>query len=268
MPSKNLQPFTSREFFSTLLLLLTLLFSPVAFAQQYAVGQRVECDPLLLKKYFKPGVVIAPNPGEKLNGELVGISGKAYRVRLDDGPIAGSLCPVDNMRPAGDAPAQANVPAQPKAAAVAGAGRFGTRAPQTCPAVRNLPTTAQIAMLVRCDDENIRGNLITLDEQVSVQAARTRKYNEFADGYSTGIDTDAPVLPIRGSLESYQCAALSRYTNTGTVYDTDNTGKNCTVSTEKEISGTCFQTTFGDWRCHLNKRLDRSTTRFNQPPPR
>ena len=132
-----------------------------------------------------------------------------------------------------------------------------------------MPNAEQIKMLVECDDEHTSNNsLIYLDVNLAVQAAGTRRYSQFSDGYATTIDTSAPVLPIRGSLDSYQCAALSKYTNKGTTYDTDNTGKNCVISPNPHAQGTCYRTTFGDWLCHLAESTGSGTDRLNQPPPR
>ena len=131
-----------------------------------------------------------------------------------------------------------------------------------------MPNIEQIKMLVECDDEHTSNNsLMYLDVNLQVQAGATRRYTQFADGYATTIDTNAPVLPIRGTLDSYQCAPLSRYTNKGTTYDTDNTGKNCAVSPVRQAQGTCYRTTFGDWRCHLAESTSSATDRLNQPPP-
>jgi hypothetical protein len=164
----------------------------------------------------------------------------------------------------------AAVAQRPAAGAAAGGNRFGTRLPRTtCAPVRSMPNAEQIKALVQCDDEYHSNNeLIYLDQNLSVQAGGTRRYSQFSDGYATGIDTNAPVLPIRGSLDSYQCAALSKYTNKGTVYDTDNTGKNCVISPIRQAQGTCYRTTFGDWLCHLNENSETSMNKLDQPPPR
>jgi hypothetical protein len=251
-----------------------------AQAQGYAVGQSTQCDATGLHKYYQSGTVIAAHPGETFNGYAVG-SGYFYRVRIDGGDPEGTLCKAEDMKAAqAEAPAAAaaqrpaDAPVAPtramQAAPGAAGNRFGAREPRvSCAPVKSMPNTDQIKALVQCDDEyHSNNNLIYLDENLSVQAGGTRSYSQFSDGYATGIDTDAPVLPIRGSLDSYQCAPLSKFTNTGTVYDTDNTDKNCVITPIRQAQGTCYRTTFGDWLCHLNKGGVSSTDRRDQPPPR
>jgi hypothetical protein len=259
----------------------TALWPHTARAASFAIGQRVRCD-----IYFKqPGTVIAFHPGETFNGHPAG-SGYFYRIRIDGLDSDGQLCKAEDMKAeqaAAPPPAAAAVqrpavapaaPARPVQAAqqaVAGPGRFGTtRSPRmACSPVKSMPNREQIKMLVECDDEHAsNNNLIYLDVNLLVQAGATRRYTQFADGYATTIDTAAPVLPIRGSLDSYQCAPLSKYTNKGTTYDTDNTGKNCAVSPIRQAQGTCYRTTFGDWLCHLNESTSSATDKLYQPPPR
>ena len=255
-------------------------FANAAQAQSYAVGQRTQCDGTGLHKYYQSGTVIAAHPGETFNGYAVG-SGYFYRVRIDGGDPEGTLCKAEDMKAAQPAAPAAAVAQRPAIATVAPIGaqravpgaagnRFGARNPRiSCAPVKSMPNIDQIKALVQCDDEyHSNNNLIYLDENLSVQAGGTRRYSQFSDGYATGIDTDAPVLPIRGSLDSYQCAPLSKFTNTGTVYDTDNTGKNCVITPIRQAQGTCYRTTFGDWLCHLNEGGDSSTDKRNQPPPR
>jgi hypothetical protein len=262
---------------------LVVFWPHTARAASFAVGQRVRCD-----IYFnKPGTVIAFHQGETFNGHPAG-SGYFYRIRVDGLDPEGQLCKAEDMkaeqaptapavqppaavvqRPATAPTAPARTPqvAQP---AAAGPGRFGTtRTPRmTCPMVRSMPNAEQIKMLVQCDDEQAsNNNLIYLDVNLSVQAGATRRYTQFADGYATTIDTNAPVLPIRGSVDSYQCAPLSRYTNKGTTYDTDNSGKNCAISPIRQTQGTCYRTTLGNWLCHLAESGDTAKDRLNQPPP-
>ena len=256
------------------LALVTSFGSPAAAqAQKFAIGQRVRCD-----IYYKnPGTVIPFHPGETFNGYAAG-SGYFYRIRIDGLDPDGGLCKAEDMTAAAPAPvAAAPQPAasarlaQGAQPAPAGPGRFGTtRTPHmTCPKVRSMPNAEQIKALVECDDEHAsNNNLIYLDVNLQVQAGSTRRYTQFADGYATTIDTTAPVLPIRGTLDSYQCAPLSRYTNKGPTYDTDNTGKNCVISPVRQAQGTCYRTTFGVWLCHRAESPSSATDRLNQPPPR
>jgi hypothetical protein len=262
------------------------LFSPhPARAQGYAVGQRTQCDATGLHSNYRSGVVIATHPGETFNGYAAG-SGYFYRVRIDGGDPEGTLCKAEDMRAAqAAAPAAAarpqsaatRVTASPPAARAAaarpapvGGNRFGTRDARHCAPVRTKPTLEQIRALVQCDYESASDrerNLIYLDQNLMVQVGGTRPYSQFQDGYATGIDTTAQVIPITGSADTYQCAALSKYTNTGTVYDTDNTGKNCAVAPVRQVQGKCYRRTVGDWLCKLEQGTTSSVTKLNQPPP-
>lgn len=254
-----------------------------ASAQTYASGQRIQCDATGLHSSYHAGTVIAAHPGETFNGYAAG-SGYFYRVRIDGGDPEGTLCKAEDMRagqPAASTPLTASRPpaiapaapvrlARPAPVSVAG-NRFGTRDPRSCTTVRTKPNFEQIKALVQCEYESAShrdNNLLYLDQNLSIQVGGTRPYNQFSDGYATGIDTTAPVIPITGSADAYQCAALSKYANTGTVYDTDNTNKNCAISPVRQAQGTCYRRTVGDWLCHLYQVADSSITKLNQPPPR
>ena len=89
---------------------------------------------------------------------------------------------------------------------------FGTRAIRPCgEPVRSQPNPKEIETLIRCKFEKKSNDRITLVEDIRVEAGKTRAYNQFNDGYASGIDTDAKVLPIRGSLTTYQCNQLSKF---------------------------------------------------------
>ncbi len=102
-----------------------------------------------------------------------------------------------------------------------------------------------------------------------MQAGATRRNNHFADHMDVTIDPAAPVLPIRGSYDSYQCAVITvpKGGPGSTVYDTDNTGKNCQITPQHNATGSCFRTTFGDWKCNMQAAPDPSLGKYNQPPP-
>jgi hypothetical protein len=249
-----------------------------AQAATYAVGQHVECDPMSRQKYYQPGVVIPFHPGETFNGYAAG-SGYFYRVLLDGHADDGNLCKADNTRLAAAPPAAkqataapAATPPRPASAAqvsqASGGDRFGTREPRKCAPVKSQPNGEQIKSLIQCADEGqSTRDYRYLDENLTIQAGGTRRFIEFSDSGSTGIDTTAPVIPIRGSVDAYQCAPLSKYTNKGTTYDTDNTGKSCTISPVRNVSGTCYRTTFGDWQCHLPESMSGTQGLYNRPPP-
>lgn len=143
---------------------------------------------------------------------------------------------------------------------------FGTRAIRPCgEPVRSQPNTKEIEALVRCKVEQKTRDRITLIEDIKVEAGKTRAYNQFNDGYATGIDTDAKVLPIRGSLVSYQCNKL---VDDDGPYQKDNHGRNCLVVKQPRAEGTCYKTTFGDWTCGMQQLVDPSLFQHDQPPPK
>jgi hypothetical protein len=262
------------------------IHTSTAHAATYAVGQRVECDPMSQNKYYQSGVVIAFHPGETYNGYTAG-SGYFYRVRMDGGDADGMLCKADNTRLAAATSVRqpsigggsSAIPAAPASGArtmtggrlpqASGGARFGTREARKCAPQKTQPNVEQIKAILQCYDESqSTRDLMYLDENMSIQAGAPRRFIEFSDNGSTGIDTTAPVIPIRGSLDSYQCAPLSKYTNVGTTYDTDNTGKNCAVAPVRNRTGTCWRTTFGDWECRLNEAMSGTESHLNQSPPR
>jgi hypothetical protein len=279
-------------FAAVLAVVLAALCPPSAHAETYAVGQHVECDPMGQQKFYQPGVVIPFHPGETFNGYAAG-SGYFYRVLMDGRADDGMLCKADNTRRAAPPPAAkqavaapaprapsaytgaarpASTPPRPASAAqvaqASGGDRFGTREPRKCAPVKSQPNVEQIKALIQCGDEGqSTRDYRYLDENLTIQAGGTRRFIEFSDSGSTGIDTTAPVIPIRGSVDSYQCAPLSKYTNKGTTYDTDNTGKSCTISPVRNVSGTCYRTTIGDWRCHLPESMSGTQGLYNRPPP-
>jgi hypothetical protein len=144
--------------------------------------------------------------------------------------------------------------------------RFGTREPMACgDPVRSKPNEQQIKDLIRCKKENVTREYVTLIEDIKVETGGMRAYNQFSDGYATSIDTAEKVMPIRGSLTSYQCNPLT--TVKKSVYDVVNVGKNCLVVKQQHAEGKCFKTTFGDWWCGMQENVPSSNFEHDQPPP-
>lgn len=153
-------------------------------------------------------------------------------------------------------------------ASAQGEPRYGTRAIHVCgPPVRTQPNAQQIAALVQCNFEKKSNDRISLMEAITVQAGGLRAYNQFSDGYASGIDTSAKVLPIRGSLTTYQCNVISKPGPVRGPYDTDNSGKNCLVVRQPKAEGKCYKTTFGDWWCGMSQQVPPEDFLMNQAPP-
>ena len=147
---------------------------------------------------------------------------------------------------------------------------FGTRSIRGCgEPVRSKPNTQEIEALVRCTFEGKTGSRITLVEDIKVQTGGTRAYNQFSDGYATSIDTDAKVMPIRGSMTTYQCNKLSKFTKAQDgPYYVENANRNCLVVKQPNAEGKCYKTTFGDWKCSMQESIGPENYLADQPPPR
>ena len=144
---------------------------------------------------------------------------------------------------------------------------FDTRAIKPCgDPVRSQPNTKEIEALIRCNFEKKMSDRIYLVEDIKVQAGGTRAYNQFSDGYATSIDTNAKVLPIRGSLTTYQCNPLSKFSKAlAGRYYVDNTNESCLISRQPDAEGKRFKTTFGDWWCGM-QQLNGPASTYGPPP--
>ena len=135
---------------------------------------------------------------------------------------------------------------------------YGTRPPRTCEKVRSVPTVPQIQALVQCNFEYTTSSAIALLEDVKVEVGGMRAYNALLDANASGIDTDAKVMPIRGSMVQYNCSNIKG--NPGSE------GHNCSVVRKPRAEGKCYKTTFGDWACGMSDAYDISGE-YRQPPP-
>ncbi|MGI8467905.1 MAG: hypothetical protein ACR2N3_05580 [Pyrinomonadaceae bacterium] len=142
--------------------------------------------------------------------------------------------------------------------------KYGSRDPQTCadtktPA-RGAISAALATKYVICAQDGEQSSQLYLVENVKVTVGGGRPYNSFSDSYATSIDTTAPVYPIRGSLDKYQCDKVSAYM--------DNAKRNCTLYHEPKAEGKCYKTTFGDWYCSMHDLSNnQSNIEYNMKPP-
>lgn len=126
---------------------------------------------------------------------------------------------------------------------------WGTRAAATCPSVRQAPTLALAAALVRCNKESQSTSTgeswLVADLQVQVGGATS-----FAAMYNAvtmpDADTRKSVYPIRGSWTWSVC----KLRKDARIYGDPN--MNCRETPVTRATGACWQTTFGDWRCTMN----------------
>jgi len=124
--------------------------------------------------------------------------------------------------------------------------QFQTRNPRVCAKVTHVPSVAEAAIMVQCEQEansNTGGSspVFLLATDVVVQIGTPKAYNPGVDNYWDDIDPSAKVYPLRGSSTGYTCieAKLSP-------------GKNCSKSYGGEVGqGACWHTQFNEWRCRM-----------------
>jgi len=109
--------------------------------------------------------------------------------------------------------------------------------------VKSAPSAAQAAALVQCSKEGLSSQFATLAQDVHVDLGSPRPFQMGIDGYNNDIDSKAQVIPIRGSLTMYICDQVDNVMN--------NKGKNCHVTPTTKMTGMCYKTSFGDYRCEL-----------------
>lgn len=133
---------------------------------------------------------------------------------------------------------------------------FGARMPRKCDEVTHLPDQAEAAALVQCATENggeagAFRPMIYLWQNVRVRMGTSRPYAYNADSHSTGIDTTSPVYPIRVTGDQLSC-----------------TGKaTCSTRHADNSDGTCYKTTFGDWRCYFSQVFGVTNSDVELPAP-
>ena len=152
----------------------------------------------------------------------------------------------------------------PPPAGAAGEGKpYGARDPVTCgstaaPASGG-PSAAQAARYVACGVEKVSSGNLYLVSDVKVQVGAPRPFLPRVDS-GVDVDTSKQVYPIRGSFRRYICDPVSSYMG--------NAGKNCAYANETEAKGTCYRTSFGDWRCSMLDVMHAGLAAYHVPPPK
>ena len=123
---------------------------------------------------------------------------------------------------------------------------YQSRNPRICAPVTSPPNVAQAAALVQCSTESdTTGSstpLITLVTDLQVQMGAPRDYMPGMDSWSD-IDVRGKVYPLRGQGTMWQCSPVAQY----------GVGQNCVnYPAAAGGQGTCYKTTFGDWKCHMS----------------
>jgi len=145
--------------------------------------------------------------------------------------------------------------------------KYGTRDPQTCadkkaPA-RGAITAALALKYLICEHEKVSGGYLYLVENVTVQVGGGIPFNPNANLNVPDIDVRFPLYSIRGSLIRYQCNPANP------LFDHSAPGKNCQKTIMPKASGSCYRTTFGEWRCYMSDNSNNSENWFPgvAPPP-
>jgi hypothetical protein len=120
---------------------------------------------------------------------------------------------------------------------------YDARAPRTCAKVTSPPSAELAAVMVQCTMEGLSDTGLGLFQDVKVEMGAPRPYNGYSDAGLAGIDTTAPVYPLRGSYTGYFCTKWG-----GTLVPI---GHNCVVSAVPSAEGACWKTSFGDWSCKM-----------------
>lgn len=261
--------------------LLTIISQGVVAQGAYRPGDRVECDAAKIGQYRRGTVV----PFAKGDFQP---TGTYYRVHIDGSSFSeGFECATTHMRAITDASAtlaqgptavapvaQPSPALQPPVKVVAppatlpGVNPFGTRDPRTCAdtkaPIRGAITADLALRYFICRAERFSGTDLYLVDRVKVEVGGGRPYNPRSDINYSEIDVTVPIYPIRGSYLQHQCTRV--FSEPGTLY---NVGKNCASSDNRNATGSCYKTTFGDWRCSMFDLNQTSSDRhFQVPPPR
>jgi hypothetical protein len=136
---------------------------------------------------------------------------------------------------------------------------YQSRNPRICAQVTSPPNAAQAAALVQCSTESdTTGSstpLITLVTDLQVEIGSPRDYMAGVDRWSD-TDVRAKVYPIRGQGTMWQCSPVATY----------GVGQNCAnYPAAAGGQGSCYKTTFGDWKCHMSTGGPRQVTKLKGP---
>lgn len=130
---------------------------------------------------------------------------------------------------------------------------FGGRPPRPCPAVAGNPTDADAAVLLQCTSEGPFGTIETLMTSVSVHITGSRPIGP-GDAMDQHIDTRGPLYTLVASANVFSCGDKSFMP-----------GQSCLMQQLENAPGTCWKTTYGEYRCTAPGVL--VGWHPNQPPP-
>ena len=119
---------------------------------------------------------------------------------------------------------------------------YQSRAPRVCASVTSPPTVAQATAMVQCTMDATSAFGVGLVQDVKIEMGKARPFVYYSDAGLSGVDLEAQVIPLRGSYTAYLCNKIS---NMAPV------GRSCTKSPVPMAVGSCWKTSFGDYKCKL-----------------
>ena len=210
------------------------------------------------------GIMISPTNGSRWQSALIAVINNG-QLRMGNTLTLGNTVEEETATMAftpTTTPVRVNT-TQPMNALTGIGAAYGARNPRTCantkaPASGPISVQQAIQYFI-CGREHEESNYLYLVDQVQIQVGKGRPYLPNTDRMSDA-DLDSPVYPIQGSFMKYQIERLSELF--------PNNGKNCTSYANRNASGKCYRTSFGDWKCQMddlsNNVADR---RYDLAPP-
>jgi hypothetical protein len=134
---------------------------------------------------------------------------------------------------------------------------YQARGPRTCTKLTTAPSLAQAVALAQCGMDGISSGQLFLTQNVNIEMGSPRAFVYFSDAGLSGIDPNAQVYPLRGSYTGYMCNKI------GSMYPA---GHSCLKSDVSVATGTCWKTSFGDYKCLLKGAVPKMEGGMPPPP--
>lgn len=140
---------------------------------------------------------------------------------------------------------------------------FGARDPRACSSTaypeKGPISEAMAKQYFICGMEKVNPDgYLFLEENVKLQVGRGVVPRGVYAVPRADQDPNAKVYAIRGSFDQYMCSKLDH----STMFN--NIGKNCGDQHVTNATGSCYRTTFGDWKCQM---VGGGGSTGNVPPP-
>ncbi|HTD28760.1 MAG TPA: hypothetical protein VK660_05175 [Xanthomonadaceae bacterium] len=132
---------------------------------------------------------------------------------------------------------------------------YQARAPRKCASVTQQPSSAQATIMVQCSMDGLTATGLGLIQDVKLEMGASRPFNNWSDLGLSGIDSNAKVVPLRGSYTGYFCGLVG----------TAPAGHTCLKSVVPVAEGWCWRTSFGDYKCKMQGSAPNMES--GMPPP-